>query len=119
MKKPVSRFALIALVLFWGGWIAFTAPSTATMPIQKKAKELGFPADNCLYCHNEKLPKKGAITHNTRGGVAGGGKREEARQRGRRELAEVLPLRQEVGSSEVARPARGRGQGQCRAVSIS
>jgi hypothetical protein len=67
MKKPVSRFALIALVLFWGGWIAFTAPSTATMPIQKKAKELGFPADNCLYCHNEKLPKKGAITHNTRG----------------------------------------------------
>ena len=62
MKKPVSRFALIALVLFWGGWIAFTAPSTATMPIQKKAKELGFPADNCLYCHNEKLPKKGAMT---------------------------------------------------------
>jgi hypothetical protein len=67
MKKADSRFALTAILLFWAGWIALAASSTATMPIQRKAKGLGFPADNCLYCHNEKLPKKGAVTHNTRG----------------------------------------------------
>jgi hypothetical protein len=39
----------------------------ATMPMQKKAKEAGYPATNCLYCHNEKLPKKGAVTQNDRG----------------------------------------------------
>ena len=37
------------------------------MPIMKKAKEAGFPATNCLYCHNEKLPMKGKVTHNERG----------------------------------------------------
>jgi hypothetical protein len=35
--------------------------------MQKKAKELGFAADNCMYCHNEKLPRKGAVTYNGRG----------------------------------------------------
>ena len=24
----------------------------------KQSKELGYPAENCLYCHTEKLPKK-------------------------------------------------------------
>jgi hypothetical protein len=24
----------------------------------KQAKDLGYPAQNCLYCHTEKLPKK-------------------------------------------------------------
>jgi hypothetical protein len=67
MKRPKSRLALTALLFFWTGWIALTSVSTATLPLQKKAKELGFPADNCLYCHNEKLPKKGAVTHNSRG----------------------------------------------------
>lgn len=67
MKKPDSRIALTAVLLFWAGWIALNAVSTATMPLQKKAKELGFAADNCMYCHNEKLPKKGAVTQNARG----------------------------------------------------
>ena len=67
MKKPNSRIALTALVLFWAGWIALTAVSRATLPMQKKAKELGFDATNCQYCHVEKLPKKGAVTHNDRG----------------------------------------------------
>jgi hypothetical protein len=67
MKKPDTGIALTALVLFWTGSIALTSVSTATLPIQKKAKELGFAAENCLYCHNEKLPKKGAVTHNARG----------------------------------------------------
>jgi hypothetical protein len=67
MKKADSRIALTAALLFSVAWIALTAVSTATMPMQKKAKELGFAADNCMYCHNEKLPKKGAVTHNARG----------------------------------------------------
>jgi hypothetical protein len=37
------------------------------MAIQKQAKAAGVPADNCLYCHNEKLPKKDAVTYNDRG----------------------------------------------------
>lgn len=62
-----SRLGLVALALVWGGWLLLTETSSATLPIQKKAKELGLPATNCLYCHNEKLPKKGAVTHNDRG----------------------------------------------------
>jgi len=46
---------------------AFASPSHATLPIQKKAKEAGFPAVNCQYCHVEKLPVKGKVTHNERG----------------------------------------------------
>jgi len=48
--------------------IGSAVPSHATMPIQKAAKEAGYPATNCLYCHNEKLPVKGkTVTHNERG----------------------------------------------------
>ena len=42
--------------------------STATTPVQKKAKEPGFPSDNCLYCLNEKLPRKDAATNNKASG---------------------------------------------------
>jgi hypothetical protein len=42
-------------------------PVQATLDTQKKAKAAGFDAANCLYCHNEKLPKKGAVTSNDRG----------------------------------------------------
>jgi hypothetical protein len=35
--------------------------------MQKKAKDLGFEAASCLYCHGEKLPKKDAQTLNDRG----------------------------------------------------
>ena len=66
MKKPAS-LGLVAVVVFWAGWILSSGTSSATLPMQKKAKELGFPVENCLYCHNEKLPKKGAVTHNARG----------------------------------------------------
>ena len=53
--------AALALVIGTAG------PAQATLEIQKKAKEAGFPATNCMYCHNEKLPKKGAVSHNDRG----------------------------------------------------
>lgn len=52
----------LALVLSGAG------PARATMEMQKKAKDAGFKESaNCLYCHNEKLPKKGAVTNNERG----------------------------------------------------
>lgn len=67
MKETGSKVGFIAVALFWAGWMAFSSVSHATLPIQKKAKELGYPATNCQYCHVEKLPKKGAMTHNERG----------------------------------------------------
>jgi len=67
MRKSGSKVGFIAMALFWAGWIAFSSVSHATLPIQKKAKELGYPATNCQYCHVEKLPKKGAVSHNERG----------------------------------------------------
>jgi hypothetical protein len=67
MKVTGSRLGGVALALVWGGWLLLSGTSSATLPIQKKAKELGLPATNCLYCHNEKLPKKEAVTHNDRG----------------------------------------------------
>ena len=57
----------LAVLLTASVLVAGAAPSHATMPIMKKAKEAGFPAANCLYCHNEKLPVKGKMTHNERG----------------------------------------------------
>ncbi len=62
-----GRTKFTAPAWFLGAWLAGTGVASATLPIQKKAKEAGLPATSCLYCHNEKLPKKGAITHNDRG----------------------------------------------------
>jgi hypothetical protein len=62
-----THVAWTVVCLFCAGWMAISSTSTATLPLQKKAKEAGFEATNCLYCHNEKLPKKDAVTHNDRG----------------------------------------------------
>jgi hypothetical protein len=67
MKKSGSQIGVIGVLVFWASWILLSGTSSATLPIQKKAKELGFEATNCMYCHNEKLPKKGAVSHNERG----------------------------------------------------
>jgi len=67
MVKRGSTVGLVGVLLFWAGWIATSGTSSATLPLQKKAKALGFDATNCQYCHVEKLPKKGAVTHNDRG----------------------------------------------------
>lgn len=61
MNKSLAAALSAAIVL------AGATPSHATMPIQKKAKEAGFPATSCVYCHAEKMPKKGAATYNERG----------------------------------------------------
>ncbi|HEY6930041.1 MAG TPA: hypothetical protein VJA66_10230 [Thermoanaerobaculia bacterium] len=67
MRRRGSSLGLAAILLGWIGWMSLPNTSLANLPIQKKAKELGFPANNCLYCHNEKLPKKDAFSHNDRG----------------------------------------------------
>jgi mono/diheme cytochrome c family protein len=55
--------SVVAAAVLMGG----AAVASATVTMQKKAKELGLPAQNCLYCHGEKMPKKGAATYNERG----------------------------------------------------
>lgn len=67
MGKKGSRLGLSIGLLLWAAGMLVPSATTANLKIQKKAKELGFPATNCLYCHNEKLPKKDAATHNERG----------------------------------------------------
>ena len=47
--------------------VSAPGPAGASMKMQKAAKKAGFEAKNCMYCHNEKLPKKDAVTHNARG----------------------------------------------------
>ena len=67
MKKSRTDLGIAGILLFCCVWMLSAGTSTATLQIQKKAKEAGIPADNCLYCHTEKLPKKDAVTHNARG----------------------------------------------------
>ena len=62
MKKLIP-LAVLALV----GWLGSIGRANATMPIQKQAKAAGAEAANCLACHGEKLPKKGAHTLNEKG----------------------------------------------------
>jgi hypothetical protein len=65
MIRRYGRAVVVVLVV--GTWLWATGAALASMQIQKKAKEAGFPAASCMYCHNEKLPKKGAATFNERG----------------------------------------------------
>lgn len=49
-------------------WLAGAGLASATMPMQKKAKELGIASvQNCQSCHTDKLPKKGASALSERG----------------------------------------------------
>jgi hypothetical protein len=66
MKKTTAGLlgCGVALALVLGS----AGTAQATLEMQKKAKAAGFAeSSNCLYCHNEKLPKKGAVTNNERG----------------------------------------------------
>jgi hypothetical protein len=58
---------LVAAVVAASFALAGAGPASATIAMQKKAKEAGLEVQNCLYCHGEKLPKKGASTLNERG----------------------------------------------------
>ena len=61
------KIGTIVAAVTAAAWLAGAGPAWATMPLQKKAKEAGFPATSCLYCHTDKLPKKGAAVQNERG----------------------------------------------------
>jgi hypothetical protein len=64
IKSAVFAGGGLALALVLGS----AGTASATLEMQKKAKAIGFAeSSNCLYCHNEKLPKKGAVTNNERG----------------------------------------------------
>ena len=66
MKKRTAGLAVGSLAA--GLVLSGAGPARATMEMQKKAKTAGFTeSTNCLYCHNEKLPKKGSVTNNERG----------------------------------------------------
>jgi hypothetical protein len=67
MKKIGSGLGLAIVLLLWCGGMLLSGISSATLDIQKKAKAAGFAAENCLYCHGEKMPKKDAATFNDRG----------------------------------------------------
>ena len=67
MSRDGVKVVVVVAMMGVATWLAGTGTATATLPMQKKAKELGYPATNCQYCHVEKLPKKGAVTHNDRG----------------------------------------------------
>jgi hypothetical protein len=67
MIKTGSKLGIGAVLLSWAGWMLVAGTSSATLPISKKAKELGYKVENCQYCHMDKLPKKGASTPNERG----------------------------------------------------
>jgi len=67
MRKTGWRLGLGVTLLAGCGWMLVTETSSGTMGMQKKAKELGFPVENCMYCHVEKMPKKGEATYNDRG----------------------------------------------------
>jgi hypothetical protein len=61
LKRTFASILTAAVVL--GG----VSVASATIAMQKKAKEAGLDVQSCLYCHGEKLPKKGASTYNDRG----------------------------------------------------
>jgi hypothetical protein len=65
VKKMTKTRLVTAAVM--GAWLTGAGTASATLAIQKKAKEGSYGVTNCQSCHNEKLPKKGAVTHNERG----------------------------------------------------
>ena len=65
MKRVSYGAALLAAAL--AVTVGGAGTASATIQTQKKAKDAGYPATNCLYCHSEKLPKKGAAALNERG----------------------------------------------------
>jgi hypothetical protein len=51
-----TRAVSIALVVFALAAVPTTA--SAVGPLLAKAKQAGYPAQNCQYCHVSKVPKK-------------------------------------------------------------
>ena len=67
MSGARTRIGLATALAAVGTWLAGAGVADATLAHQKKAKELGYPAASCQYCHEDKLPKKAAHKVNDRG----------------------------------------------------
>ena len=67
MKRAGTMVGMAAALAGVATWMAGAGTATATLAYEKKAKELGYPAANCQYCHEDKLPKKDAHKFNDRG----------------------------------------------------
>jgi len=67
MRRTGLKVGLAAALAGVGTWLAGAGAAHATMAHQKEAKAAGFPAANCQYCHEDKLPKKAAHKMNDRG----------------------------------------------------
>lgn len=63
MTRTVVRAAAVGAALILGAAL----PARATLDMQKQAKAAGVTVANCLHCHGEKMPKKGASTLNDAG----------------------------------------------------
>ena len=63
MKKAGVGVGMATALMGVVTWLAGSGVATATLPLQKKAKELGYAATNCQYCHVDKLPKKDEGKH--------------------------------------------------------
>ena len=55
--KSVTRTGLVVGGLYLAS-IAAQGVAFGKAPWVKGAKDMGLPAQNCLYCHTEKMPKK-------------------------------------------------------------
>lgn len=54
-----SRYTLWgALAISSAVVLALEGPAMGKPLFVKQVKELGYPAENCMYCHTVKLPKK-------------------------------------------------------------
>lgn len=56
--KNRDRLIVAAVLL---GWSLTAALGTAKPLWVKKAQDLGFPAENCMYCHTVKTPAKNKV----------------------------------------------------------
>ena len=54
----MAHSKLVALVSMALLMAVAVVPAAATPPMIKQAKDAGFPAQNCQYCHVAAMPKK-------------------------------------------------------------
>ena len=62
-RRLVTAFGVLAAAAAMCG----VRTAGATVPMMNQSKGAGVQANDCLYCHGEKMPKKAASTLNDRG----------------------------------------------------
>lgn len=62
MKKILAGAVTLAFC-----WLAGAGIASATLPMQKQAKDAGVEGVACTTCHVDKMPKKGAAALNDKG----------------------------------------------------